>query len=89
MASARKAIPRLPPEVASKRTPAGWAVFASAARAVLERYDLLRVAVVEEWGGRSSRGACGLPRARRGERRAPCAALRRGVARRRASPRLT
>ncbi len=32
-----------------------WALFEAAAREILDKWDLLRTAVIEEWGGRSSR----------------------------------
>lgn len=32
-----------------------WALFEAATREILDKWDLLRTAVIEEWGGRSSK----------------------------------
>ena len=59
--SASHSVPRLPPDVAAKRSDVGWNTFSEAAQVVLSKWDLSRVALDEEvrlgwealasWGG--------------------------------------
>jgi len=51
MASA--AIPKLP--AGAPRPRDGWLLFADGAKYLLEKWELLHTAVVEEWGGKGSR----------------------------------
>lgn len=47
------AVPKLPPGAPRPRD--GWALFADGARYLLEKWELLATAVVEEWGGKGSK----------------------------------
>lgn len=52
-AAAASRIPRLPPT--SVRSKAGWAAFEDGIHTILTRWDLLKSAVLEEWGGPASK----------------------------------